>query len=204
MKIRIPFALVLSLSACEGQVALSASGSADGAGGDAGTGASASTVVGNGGATESGGGALCGGLKGLSCAADEWCDFPGDDCGGDDGTGVCRKRPESCSAPSDGVCACDGKSYPDACHAEQAGLDVRGKVACGGPAPFPCGPSLLCKTGEEFCDVEDGIVAAYTCLPLPASCLPPNAAVCGCMGTPPDCGACAGTTGQLNSYHGCG
>jgi hypothetical protein len=224
----IPLVLVPALSACGGNVQVLTQGSAGGAGGvtsassagGAGGAPSASTAnstsssaavstgagaggSGGAGAGGSGGATGCGGSSG--CAADEWCDFPKDDCGAAGAMGTCRKRPASCPSPPPApICACDGHDYRGACLAEQAGFDVRGKTACDGVLTFPCGPAQFCKRDVEYCDVDNGIAAVYQCLPLPGSCQPSQVAVCGCMPTAPDCGSCSGTIGQITESHGCG
>jgi hypothetical protein len=139
------------------------------------------------------------------CPADAWCQFPNHDCGGTDDTGICVKRPVDCSGvPSNPVCGCNGQSYPNACLAEQAGVDVHAGGPCQVPQLFACGPMLSCKTGLEYCDDDNGIVAAYSCQPLPTSCLPPNTTDCACMPIAPDCGSCSGANGQITESHGCG
>jgi len=226
VKIQILLVPALALSACGSNVQPAVQAGATGAGGasaatgtttttgtTASTGTGAATGTGGG----SGGGAVCGGLKGLPCAADEWCDYPNDDCGGDDDTGVCRPRPTSCPTPPPvSTCGCDGHAYASACDAEQAGVDVSANGSCAGSSSssvssssssggtsFACG-TVSCQAGVEYCDVAEGFVEAYACKKLPASCLPPNAADCSCMPIQPDCGSCTGTTGQVTEYHGCG
>jgi Cys-rich repeat protein len=73
----------------------------------------------------------CGGLRGLTCARDAWCDFPEDTrCGAADFEGVCRPRPEGCFDVFEPVCGCDGVSYGNACEAHAAGTDVLHEGRC--------------------------------------------------------------------------
>lgn len=96
----------------------SSSSSSGGAGGNGGGGAGGN------------GGAACGGIQGLLCAADEWCDFANDMCGGDDDMGVCTKKPMGCDDNCPGVCGCDGQFYCNACGAQTAGVDISALISC--------------------------------------------------------------------------
>ena len=44
-------------------------------------------------------------------------------CGIADGSGVCRPRPQGCTADCPGVCGCDGKTYGNDCERQAAALD---------------------------------------------------------------------------------
>jgi hypothetical protein len=68
---------------------------------------------------------VCGGLVGIPCKGNQWCDYPPMTmCGVGDQFGVCRPKPEICIEMSLPVCACDGKTYDNACKAHMAGYDV--------------------------------------------------------------------------------
>jgi hypothetical protein len=74
----------------------------------------------------------CGGFTGEVCDATEYCDWGAipNFCGGDDGMGICKKRPITC-VPADGIfCACDGKTYESPCAANAAGWGVRKNGPC--------------------------------------------------------------------------
>ena len=75
-------------------------------------------------------GGTCGGLAGIQCAADEYCDFPNNECGVADGTGTCKPRPEACPDIFSPTCACDGKVYSSACDAAVHGIDVSANGGC--------------------------------------------------------------------------
>lgn len=95
----------------------------------------ASTSTGGSGTAGAGGSGpeLCGGKTGHSCGPDEFCDYPDDDCGADDGPGQCQPRPEGCYADCPGVCGCDGQPYCNDCTAHQAGVDVAASGTCASP-----------------------------------------------------------------------
>lgn len=67
---------------------------------------------------------LCGGIAGIECGDDEYCDYSADDCGGNDTTGTCQPRPEECEPDDDAVCGCNGEPYDNKCLAAQAGTDI--------------------------------------------------------------------------------
>lgn len=70
----------------------------------------------------------CGGLAGLMCPADQWCDMGG--CDFDDSFGLCRDKPQGCFTDCPGVCGCDGKFYCNACMANAAGVGVSKSTQC--------------------------------------------------------------------------
>lgn len=75
-------------------------------------------------------GATCGGLGGIQCADDEYCDYPKNDCGIADAAGTCKRRPEACPDIFKPTCACDGKVYPNECDAASHGVDVSANSSC--------------------------------------------------------------------------
>ena len=62
-------------------------------------------------------GGACGGLAGIQCTADEYCDYSNNQCGSTDGAAAC---PDIFSP----TCACDGEVYSSACDAAAHGFDV--------------------------------------------------------------------------------
>ncbi len=168
-------ALALSLAACGSDVKPSGQGGAGGAGG------------GNGGGGQ-GGGVACGGIAGMLCADDEFCEYPDGSCGAQDMTGVCAKRPDVCS---DGppLCFCNGKISELPCPGIDGFDTASDSNFCpDGADTFPCGPEL-CLEGSQLCrramsDVG-GEPDSWTCEALPMGC--PSTADCACLAALP-CG----------------
>jgi hypothetical protein len=131
---------------------------------------------------------ICGGLRGMPCAADEFCDFPPDAaCGLADGAGTCAPLPDDCSDVFAPVCGCDGATYSNACLANAAGTSVASNgqckasgVVCGGLGGSVCAASEFCNFPPDMgCGLTDG---AGTCEARPATCDAVVAPVCACDG----------------------
>jgi hypothetical protein len=120
---------ILAIVGCEGDVEQFDAPDAS-AGGTTSTG-SGSTGAGGAGVSEAGPPPYCGGLAGTPCGPTEYCDFADDDCGGDDGQGVCLPRPDGCTEDCPGACGCDGEFYCNPCMAQSEGIDVSTTAACG-------------------------------------------------------------------------
>lgn len=129
---------------------------------------------------------LFGGDEAAECGDDEYCDYEGDLCGENDGSGVCRPRPETCEADGPVVCSCDGESYPSACEAAQHGADVWGgedfcieTTICGGIGGLTCEADQFCDFPNDQCGGDD---STGVCRTRPTDCPEPNAdeVLCGC------------------------
>jgi hypothetical protein len=177
-----------ALSGCGDEVTQGGGGTGGDSGGAGG--GSGGAGGGSGGAGGSGSGADCGGIAGLMCAANEFCDYSQNTCGAVDQLGTCKPRPVTCADIYMPVCACDGKVHANDCEAAGQGQDIS-NLGCSPPDAtlFSCGP-IFCSKGSDYCQrsVSDvgGEPDGFICKPLPGSCMAP--AMCDCLAGEP-CGS---------------
>jgi hypothetical protein len=187
------FASLFLFAACGGTAVIDGE-PADGGGGQGAQGAGGQGATG---AQGGSGGVTCSAFSGQPCAADEWCDYDPNTCGGADESGVCRKRPVGCNKNFDPRCGCDGVSYDNECFANAAGWDIDELGICETPPPglFSCGPEL-CSLANEYCVVffdDTGEPPTFACQPLPPCGGPPS---CLCLAMLPCGDICEGNAEQ--------
>ncbi len=74
---------------------------------------------------------FCGGLLGLTCDDELYCDYPDETCGDGDFQGECKPRPTFCDIGEE-VCGCDTQLHTSACAAAMIGVDVADPSRCQG------------------------------------------------------------------------
>jgi len=134
--------------------------------------------------------AICGGIAGLTCPEDQYCNFSEEArCGAADATGTCVEKPGACTREFRPVCGCDDQTYSNACTAAAAGVSVVSTGECGGSTEGTVCGGLLgrgCAEGE-FCnfppEAQCGAAdATGLCARKPQACTFQYDPVCGCDG----------------------
>ena len=134
-------------------------GGSTGVGGSKGTGGVTGTG-GTGGST----GTTCGGLGGMSCASNEFCDLQAGACNVSDATGTCVLNVGvGCTTIYQPVCGCNGHTYPSDCDRQAAGVSKKSDGAC----PTADAGVIMTPTLPAPCKVDgDCCVAMDTCMAM--------------------------------------
>lgn len=140
------------------------------------------------------------------CAAGEICAVSdpavsrqdaGPACGGTLGHCVLESPSTDCGGSGEGVCGCDGRTYPDRCAASRAGVRVSWNFPCGVSRPPAdgdlCDSGAACPSGQH-CDERVGLCAPdvpVVACGIDAQC-PSGYACCGVVGLcmPSSCPEC--------------
>jgi len=110
------------------------------------------------------------------CDTFSFCQSPTGLCGGD--LGVCVVIPGLCTKEFDPVCGCDGKTYPNQCHAQLLNVSTSYRGSC--LANPNCQNTTACGL-QQYCSTRPGTcVGAGQCRGTPESCGLNFSPVCGC------------------------
>ena len=75
--------------------------------------------------------AMCGGFRGATCPATEFCSYAKSAmCGAGDQSGLCQPLPDVCPMIVMPVCGCDGKTYNNSCEANRGHVSVASDGPC--------------------------------------------------------------------------
>lgn len=131
-------------------------------------------------------GVTCGGIAGLTCGEEQYCNY-GSSCPTPDATGTCQTKPTVCDDLYAPVCGCDGITYSNSCEAGRVGVTVLYAGTCesngascqigdktyptGSPVPSDDCNRCWCSGGQVLCTAVDcrskecGGIAGLSCAP---------------------------------------
>ena len=147
-------------------------------------------------------GRICGGFGGDSqCLPTEFCDFPSNDCGGTDGTGICHPRPTTCSdMVGQSTCGCDNQIHGSICDTEASGVDLN-RFGCPlAQGAFNCG-WLQCNLATSYCRHDIRMGESFACIPMPNVCSG-TSSMCSCLAAE-TCGQFCSGSGSMGMTLSC-
>jgi hypothetical protein len=77
--------------------------------------------------------AECGGILGILCPANQYCEKITGQCKTPDAQGTCKAAPAACEKKYEPVCGCDGETYDNPCEARRARISLDHYGKCKSP-----------------------------------------------------------------------
>jgi hypothetical protein len=117
-------------------------------------------------------GAVCGGIAGLTCGLEQFCNFGDGQCGANDQQGHCELGGGGLCPPKV-VCGCDGNTYSSACQAYANGFDIMSTTSCipgNGGTDAPCGADTDCMSGYKCCVTGGRAGSPIACRQVSGAC----------------------------------